>query len=149
MRFSIQCALEEDDVNEEHPALVAARSSWRCVQAKDKEGWLALMADDVRIEDPIGVGPTNPTGEGIRGKAEVGDFYEKNIAASKLHIETHESYVAGENESAHVLTLTSEFPNGIKTRVRGIFTYRLDDAGKLASLRGYWTMDDMKVEQPA
>jgi len=135
-------------VNEEHPAMVAARNSWRCVQAKDKEGWLALMADDVKIEDPIGVAITNPTGDGVRGKAEVGDFYEKNIAASTLHIEVHESRVAGENESAHVLTLTNEFPNGIKTQVRGIFTYRLNAAGKLANLRGYWTMDDMKVEQP-
>ena len=74
---------------------------------------------------------------------------KKNIAASTLHIEVHESRVAGEHESAHVLTLTNEFPNGIKTQVRGIFTYRLNDAGKLANLRGYWTMDDMKVEQPA
>ena len=136
-------------MNEDHPAMVAARNSWRCVQGKDKEGWLALMADDVRIEDPIGIAPTNPTGEGIRGKAEVGDFYEKNIAASKLHVEVHESRVAGENESAPVLTLTSEFPNGIKTQVRGIFTYRLNEAGKLANLRGYWTMDDMRVEELA
>jgi steroid delta-isomerase len=48
-----------------------------------------------------------------------------------------------------VLTLTSEFPNGIKTQVRGIFTYRLNEAGKLANLRGYWTMDDMRVEELA
>ncbi len=52
-----------------HPALLAARSSWRCVMNKDKEGWLGLMADDVRVEDPIGVSPTNPNGEGIQGKA--------------------------------------------------------------------------------
>ncbi len=36
------------------PAFLAARSSWRCVMSKDKEGWLGLMADDVRVEDPIG-----------------------------------------------------------------------------------------------
>lgn len=34
------------------PALIASQSSWRCVQAHDREGWLALMADDVVIEDP-------------------------------------------------------------------------------------------------
>ncbi|MBV8862390.1 MAG: steroid delta-isomerase, partial [Mycobacterium sp.] len=28
-------------------ALAASQSSWRCVQAHDREGWLALMADDV------------------------------------------------------------------------------------------------------
>ena len=59
-----------------HPALVAAQSSWRCVMSKDKEGWLGLMADDVRVEDPIGVAPTNPNGEGLQGKAALADFYE-------------------------------------------------------------------------
>lgn len=42
------------------PALIASQSSWRCVQAHDREGWLALMADDVVIEDPIGKSVTNP-----------------------------------------------------------------------------------------
>ncbi len=132
-------------MDENHPALVAARNSWRCVQAHDKEGWLALMTDDVCIEDPIGVGPTNPTGKGLRGKAEVGTFYDKNIAPNALHIETHESYVA-DRESAHVMTLTTTFPNDSKARVRGIFTYRVDDAGKMESLRGYWTLDVMEFE---
>jgi steroid delta-isomerase len=132
----------------EHPAMVAARSSWRCVQAKDKEGWLALMTDDICIEDPIGVAPTNPTGKGLRGKAEVADFYEKNIAPATLRIEPHESYAAGD-ESAHLMTLTTSFPNGVTMTVRGIFTYRVDDAGKLTNLRGYWTLADAKVEQPS
>ena len=91
-------------MDENHPALVAARGSWRCVQAKDKEGWLALMADDVLFEDPIGVGPTNPDGQGIRGKQALAGFFEKNMAPNTIRIETHESFAAG-NESAHVMTL--------------------------------------------
>ena len=135
-------------MSEENPAMLAARASWRCVQAKDREGWLALMTDDVHIEDPIGVGPTNPTGEGLRGKEAVGKFFDQNIAPGTLHIETHESRVAG-LESAHVMTLTKGFPNGVKSTVRGIFTYRVDETGKLTQLRGYWTMDDMAFENPA
>ena len=135
-------------MSEGHPALVAAQSSWRCVQAHDRQGWLELMADDVCIEDPIGEGPTNPTGKGLRGKAEVAEFYDKHIAPSTIRIETHESCVAG-NESAHVMTLTTTLANGVKTRVRGIFTYRVNDEGKLTSLRGYWHMGVMEFEQPA
>jgi steroid delta-isomerase len=135
-------------MSDEHPAMVAARGSWRCAQAKDREGWLALMTDDVLIEDPIGVGPTNPTGEGLRGKAAVGEFFDQNIAPGSLLIEPHESRVAG-NESAHVMTLTKIFPNGVKSIVRGIFTYQVDDTGKLTNLRGYWTMDDLTIEQPS
>ena len=44
---------------EQSPALAASQASWRCVQAKDKDGWLALMTDDVVIEDPIGPAYTN------------------------------------------------------------------------------------------
>ncbi len=133
-------------MNEDNPAMVAARNSWRCVQAKDREGWLALMTDDVCIEDPIGEAPTNPTGNGVRGKDAVGDFFDTNIGPNQLTVETHESRTAG-NESAHVLTLRTRFPNGMTAIVRGLFTYLVNDAGKLTNLRGYWEMDDMRFEQ--
>ena len=133
-------------MSEIHPALAAAQESWRCVQSHDKNGWLDLMADDVCIEDPIGEAATNPTGKGIRGKAEVSEFYDKFIGPATMVIETHESRAAG-NESAHVMTLNTTLANGVTTRVRGIFTYRLNDEGKLTNLRGYWTMADMVIEQ--
>ena len=53
---------------QQSPALTASQNSWRCVHAKDKEGWLALMADDVLIEDPIGKAYTNPDGDGRSGQ---------------------------------------------------------------------------------
>ena len=135
-------------MREDHPALMAARGSWRCVQAKDEEGWLALMADDVLMEDPIGPGATNPTGRGWRGKAAVRDFYRKHIAPATIRITPHESYAAG-SESAHVMSLTTSFPNGVRMQVRGIFTYRVNAAGKIESLRGYWALEDAKIEKPA
>ena len=52
-------------MSDDNLAVKAARASWACVQSHDKEGWLALMHDDVCVEDPIGPGPTNPTGEGL------------------------------------------------------------------------------------
>ena len=135
-------------MNEEHPALVASRASWRCVSTHDKEGWLALMADDVHIEDPIGGGPTNPDGKGVRGKEAVSAFYDRNIAANHLTITCEDTFLASSDaEVAHVLSLRSEFDNGVSSTVRGIFTYRVDDTGKLVSLRGYWTMDDMVFDQ--
>lgn len=134
-------------MNETHPALLAARSSWRCVQAHDKAGWLDLMADDVCVEDPIGVAITNPTGDGVRGKQALSEFWDKNIATNEISIETHESRTAG-MESAHLLTLTSRFDNGVSSTVRGFFVYVVDGEGKLTSLRGYWDMADMSFERP-
>jgi steroid delta-isomerase len=130
-----------------HPALVAAQSSWRCVQAKDKEGWLGLMAEDICVEDPIGLAPTNPDGKGVRGKAAMREFWETNVDPNSILIETHESFAAGD-ESAHRMTLTTSFPNGMKMIVNGIFTYRVDDEGKLTNLRGFWALDETEVVKP-
>ena len=50
------------------PALAASQASWRCAQAHDREGWLALMTDDVVVEDPIGKSVTNPDGTASRAR---------------------------------------------------------------------------------
>jgi len=125
--------------------MIAARKSWRCVQARDKEAWLALMADDVLFEDPIGVAPTNPTGDGVRGKQALGEFFDTTMAPNTIKIEVHESFAAG-SESAHLMTLRTTFPGGTTLGVHGIFTYRVNDEGLLTNLRGYWSMEDTTTE---
>jgi steroid delta-isomerase len=137
-------------MSEEHPALAASRNSWSCVQSHDKEGWLDLMADDVCMEDPIGIAPTNPDGKGVRGKAAISEFYDRNIGPSQIMVEAHESFASeSPNECAHLMTLTNTMKNGFVTKVRGIFTYRVDDEGKITNLRGHWTMAGMVVEKPS
>ncbi|MEZ5170535.1 MAG: nuclear transport factor 2 family protein [Acidimicrobiia bacterium] len=132
---------------DEHPAMIAARDSWAAVQAGDKDAWLALMADDVVIEDPIGEAPTNPTGLGARGRSEVGEFFDTNIGPNRIAIDVHTSRVAG-NESAHHMTLTTTLADGTKAVVTGLFAYRVNEDGLLASLRGWWGMDDMTFVAP-
>ncbi len=138
-------------MSEVHPAIQASRNSWRCVMAKDKQGWLDLMAEDICVEDPIGVAPTNPDGKGVRGKAALSEFYDKNMASSTIEIETHESYAADndKNESAHLMTLRTTLFNGMKVIVRGIFTYRINDEGKITNLRGFWSLSGSEFIQPA
>ena len=79
-------------MTEDHPALLAARGSWKAAQAGDKEAWLDLMAEDVCVEDPIGVAPTNPTGKGVRGKVELAVFFEYKGLKHR--------FVRGQNEGA-------------------------------------------------
>lgn len=134
-------------MNQDHPALEAARASWKAVMAGDKQSWLGLMADDICVEDPIGVAPTNPDGLGIRGKAALADFWEKNIGPNTITIEARDSRTAG-MESAHHLTLTMQFSNGVSSIVSGLFTYQVNEAGQLTNLRGYWDMPDMTFKQP-
>jgi steroid delta-isomerase len=129
---------------QQSPALTASQSSWRCVQTHDREGWLALMADDVVVEDPIGTALTNPDGTGVRGKEAVAGFYDTNIAANQLTITCEETFPSSDpNEIAHILMLHSKFDNGISSEVRGVFTYKVNDAGLITNLRGYWNLDMM------
>lgn len=131
-------------MTEPTPALAASQASWRCAQARDKAGWLALMADDVTIEDPIGEAITNPDGTGVRGKDAVSSFFDTNIATNNLTITCEETFPSSSpNEVAHILKLYSKFEGGFTSTVRGVFTYRVDDAGLLTNLRGYWNMDVM------
>ena len=136
-------------MGQEHPAMAVARASWSAVQRKQKEEWLALMADDVCIEDPIGVSPLDPVGKGHCGKEAVRAFWDRHIAPNQMRIEVARSFCAG-SESAHLMKLVNRLPNGATLEVEGIFTYRVNEAGKLVALRGYWLAErDMKVVQPS
>ena len=129
---------------EKSPALAASQSSWRCVQAHDREGWLALMADDVVIEDPIGKSITNRDGTGMRGKDAVAGFYDAYIATNQATITCEETFPSSDPaEIAHILVLRNKFDNGITSSVRGVFTYRVNDAGLIANMRGYWNHEAM------
>lgn len=126
------------------PALQASQASWRCVQDRDRAGWLALMADDVVIEDPIGRAVTNPDGYGVRGKEAVAAFFDAYLATNQLTVTCQESFPSSSpQEIAHILVLRSKFDNGFTSTVRGVFTYRVNDAGLITNLRGYWNLDMM------
>lgn len=139
------------DTAEKTPALIASHKSWAAVHAHDREGWLALMADDVVLEDPVGESYTNPDGTGLHGKEAVAGFYDANIGPNDLRVTCEETFPSSSpHEIAHILVLRSRFPNGMMSTVRGVFTYRVNDVGLLTNLRGYWYMDQMeftKVEK--
>jgi steroid Delta-isomerase len=130
---------------EQSPALTASQASWRAVQAKDKQGWLALMTDDVVIEDPIGKSYTNPDGTGVVGKDGVSEWWKKTVDMATITITCEETFPSSSpDEIAHILQLRFTFDNGSSAGVRGIFTYKVNAEGLLTNLRGFWNMDMMK-----
>ena len=133
---------------EKTPVVLASEASWRCVQAGDKDGWLALMSDDILIEDPIGDAVTNPGGSGVRGKEAVAAFFDTNIGPNQLTVTREATFPSSSpTEIAYILVLRTRFPNGFTATVRGVFTYKVDDAGLITNLRGYWNMDAMQFVQ--
>ena len=129
----------------EHPARRAALLSREYVRTKNREGWLGLYAEDAIIEDPIGVSHIDPEGKGHRGPAAREAFWDHFIAPADIDIVIKDSYAAG-NEVANHIEITIVIPAGdgkaLQQKVFGVFTYHVNDAGKLLSLRGYWEVDD-------
>ena len=128
-----------------HPARDMSVRSVTAVESGDREGWLALFAQDAVVEDPIGVSSFDPEGKGHRGIDAIAAFYDNVISQAPVRFEVRESYAAG-NECANVYTITMELGGGSRAVIDGVFTYRLDDDGKLASMRGFWVPEDMTLE---
>ena len=84
----------------DHPARLASQRSMAAVEAGDRDGWLALFADDAIVQDPIGPSPLDPEGKGRHGKEEIAAFYDSIIAPNPVRFEIIASYAAGDEEGA-------------------------------------------------
>lgn len=123
----------------------AAIASMTAIENGDRVGWLALFADDALVADPVGVSPLDPAGEGHRGAEAIAAFYDTIIAQASISFAIRESYLAGD-ECANVGTITSRFPDGSAGIVDGVYTYRIDEAGQIISLRAHWEYEAMRFE---
>jgi ketosteroid isomerase-like protein len=133
------------DAFESHPARDAARASMTAVEAGDRAAWLALFAPDAIVEDPIGPSMFDESGNGHRGPDAIAAFYDNVIASGRIEFAIRESY-AGGNECANVGTITTTLPDGSRAIVDGVYTYRVDDDGRVAALRAYWEPANMRLE---
>ena len=123
-----------------HPARAAALRSYDAVCRKAKDEWLDLFADDGWIEDPVGVSVLDPDGAGHHGRSGRSAFWDKTIGTvDRFVFEITDSLAAGD-ECANVGTIHTSI-NGYQIDTEGVFVYRVDDAGKLLSLRAIWEWD--------
>lgn len=130
------------------PARRVAIASMAAVEAGDRGAWLALFAPDAMVQDPIGPSPLDPSGEGHRGTEAIAAFYDDVISLGRISFEIRASYVAG-NECANAGTITTTFPDGTRSIVDGVYTYRVDDEGHITALRAYWEFDKLRMEKPS
>jgi steroid delta-isomerase len=80
-----------------------------------------------------------PTPRGVRGKEGASSFWDNSIGLTTIRITCEETFPSSSpDEIAHILQLCFSFDNGSASAVRGIFTYKVNDAGLLINLRGYW-----------
>jgi ketosteroid isomerase-like protein len=134
-------------MSNEHPARAAAARSMEAVHRKDKQAWLDNFAEDALVEDPVGPSPLDPAGRGHRGKAAIAAFWDRLIGPNRVLFDIRESH-AGGAEVANVGTVTTVMPGGAAMVVNGVFTYRVDAAGKVVALRAFWELPRTKAIAP-
>ena len=112
-------------------------ASLSAVKNKDREGWLALFAEDAIVEDPVGPCSWDPEGKGQRGKAAIAAFYDMFADFQEsLDYEIHHMEARG-NEVATFLTLHISMKDGTKTATKAINIYEASPEGKIHSLRSF------------
>jgi steroid delta-isomerase len=116
------------------------------VTARDREGWLALFADDAVVADPIGPSAFDPEGKGHHGREAIAAFYDTVIASSEaITFEITQSYLCGD-EVADVGIIRTTLAGGThQAIVRGVYTYRSNGAGQIAALRAFWEFDALEL----
>lgn len=131
-----------------HPAQRAAALSARYASERAKAQWLDLYADDAVIEDPVGQSPLDPSGRGHRGREALSRFWDLVIAPGNMTYVIRESYPCAD-ECANVWSLTNILPGGAQVTVDLVSIYKVNAAGKLLSMRAYWSFAGVEEQLKA
>ena len=124
-----------------HPARDAALASYEAVSCKDKDAWLALFAEDGWIEDPVGPSVFDKDGAGHHGPAGRAAFWDLTIApVDRFVFDIKDSFAVG-HECANYATFQTTLTNGYTASTDMVVVYRVDDDGKIVSLRAFWEFD--------
>lgn len=137
-----------DDLLAEDGDLSARAASLRsrvAVQNGDRAAWLALFAEDAVVQDPVGPSAFDEVGLGHRGPEAIAAFWDNVIAPNPVQMKIHASY-AGGDEAANVITIVNAFPDGSHALVPGVAVYKVNEDGKVLSLRAFWELDQMTFE---
>ena len=110
--------------------------------AKDKKNWLSLFADDAIVQDPIGVSPLDPEGEGHKGIEAIEKFYDTVIANGDIEFNILESIPCA-NECANYAQIVNVVGD-VKIETKMIVIYCINSNNKIQSLRAFWDYQNME-----
>lgn len=133
----------------EHPARAAGLASQAAARSKNKDIWLALFAENGCVEDPVGPSGFDPEGKGHHGIEAISAFWDMAIAKTdSIEFLFNDSFACG-NEVAFTGTIRTSI-GGSLIDADGVFTYKVNDDGKLVALRAFWEVDRaMTTARPA
>ena len=126
-------------------AQAASRKSGEYAVSGNRAGWLDLFAEDAIVQDPVGVSPLDPSGQGHKGKTAIAAFFDMAIRTGINSFEIRESHPAGDS-CANVITLSNKLPDGTVVSTDCVAVYTANDAGKIVSLRAYWDFSKLAAQ---
>lgn len=129
-----------------HPAIRANIASTTLASQGDKQGWLALYADDALLKDPVGISPLEPTGEGHKGKAAIEAFWDTVIGPSNISLNVKQRIISGPRHCAVVQEVINDMGNGTTTQVDMIATYEVNEEGLITDMCAYWDFDALMAQ---
>jgi len=112
----------------------AARAYFAAVGAADIDGFRALFAQDVRLEDPVG-GPV------LEGHAGVERLLKMTHRAWETLALTPTLVAARGDRAAAAWTAAGRSASGKDIAFDGINVFRVDEAGRIVHLEAYWDLE--------
>ncbi len=132
--------------DKEHLAVAANKNSIKHAMAGDKEAWLALYTEDAVVQDPVGVSPMDPSGEGHRGKAAIAAFWDMIIGPAKLDIRVEKRWTSGDYCCCVAQVARNDLGDGKVTECDMLARYEVNEEGKITSMAAHWDFDDMMAQ---
>jgi len=112
----------------------------KLVGEHDVEGVVALFAEDVSVEDPVGGSP----GTHVVGRDDVAAFFREGFARSRPRPRRRgEIVTTGDGQAAMAFTLELEL-RGEAREVEVIDFIRFDPSGKIIELRAFWNEEEIR-----
>jgi ketosteroid isomerase-like protein len=128
-------------------AFEMSKKSMAMSEAKDRDGWLGLFADDAVVEDPVGPSFVDAEGKGQRGKEAITAFFDNVISQSEsLKFTIRQTMECGD-EVINIGELRITLPGNQVGIVPIANIYKVNAEGKLASLRSFWEQDKLTFSE--
>ena len=136
-----------EPADDDRSARAASLRSRRYTHAADGDSWVALFAEDGVVQDPVGPSPFDESGEGHRGHVAIRAFWDTVIAQNPVQLVILLSNQSSdEREVANVIAITNTMPDGSTVSTEMVACYRVDDDGKILSLRAYWEFAKLRFD---
>ena len=132
--------------DQEHLAVQANKNSIKYAMGGDKEAWLAIYAPDAVVQDPVGISPMDPTGEGHRGKEAIEQFWDTIIGPANLDIRVDKRWTSGDHCCCVAQVARNDLGDGKYTDCDMLALYEVNEDGLITRMSAHWCFDDVMAQ---